>query len=594
MYNEQEGTYTIKCPYCFCEFPQEHTIFRAHTAFDRTQLDLEDDDDMGTGLLGRGKGAQKPKTDTKELFLRFDAEENGKKLDHKLIEYWKKRGGSAGYAEYDKTWANPHIDPQSDSFADMICFEPQGADRPGPDGFVRDSDGFIMRVLDKFDPTPQPMERLCPDCHNPMPLADYGKYPVLLISVVGITGAGKTVYLNQLLTRFAAEIHKDDYILTTNNLHTIGETVNPGCPLPGATDDKIMRRPLAATLLKRNAGSSEGLTLVFYDIAGENCVNKDHNRDEERAKATIGNFIAYCDAMIVLLDPEQIPTFATGALQPSILSNVVTVMSSIRANFNTESPDWRDTPVAVCLAKSDKLNNHPDIVRACPELLSSSKRNAPGFADLEEHQQIDAFLRGYLDQNASVTVSSLSTFTRSSFFAVSAITCGVSNRFEKYENQYILDEYNDRLFRHLHSWVEGWNERQPENRSFYHNCPVKKRDGSPIVLPETERFTQENSGFETEIQAATTFGDVIHLTLWDVYAGVQLVGYPIADPNPRRIGEPLRWILWKLRKIGPYYCPDPMPERKFWQSQKKYDEICEAYQLEQWQREILFYGDELE
>ena len=245
--------YTITCPYCFHEFDQEHTIFRAHTAFDRNELELGDDNDLG-GLLGKSKKSGSS-TDPRERFLRFDRE-GGKKVDTKLINFWRERGGSSGYTEADKTWDHPHIDPQSPEFFDMICREVRGADVPGDDGFVRDADNFIKRVLDRYSDSPMPMERLCPSCHNPMPLADYGKYPTMFISVVGITGAGKTVFLNQLLTKFAGELGGGrKFAITTSNLNAIGESINPGSPLPAATDDKIMRRPLAATLRINDNGT---------------------------------------------------------------------------------------------------------------------------------------------------------------------------------------------------------------------------------------------------------------------------------------------------------------------------------------------------
>ena len=51
MYEDNKG-FEIICPFCFHKFPQEHTVFRAHTAYDRSQLEMSDDNDMG-GLLGR-------------------------------------------------------------------------------------------------------------------------------------------------------------------------------------------------------------------------------------------------------------------------------------------------------------------------------------------------------------------------------------------------------------------------------------------------------------------------------------------------------------------------------------------------------------
>ena len=590
MYDQNRG-YMITCPYCFHEFEQEHTIFRAHTAFDRTELEMGDSSDLG-GLLGKSS-KHSSSSDPRERFLRFDRE-GGKKVDTKLINFWRERGGSSGYVEADKTWDHPHINPQSPEFFDMICREPRGADIPGDDGFVRDSDNFILRVLDRYSDSPVSMERLCPSCHNPMPLADYGKYPTMFISVVGITGAGKTVFLNQLLTKFAGELGGGrKYAITTSNLNAIGESINPGSPLPAATDDKIMRRPLAATLRISERGTDEYLTLVFYDIAGENCVNEKGDKDVARAKSTIGNFIAFCDGLIFLLDPEQIPAFANGAVKPNNIASVVSVLSDIRQNMNTELSEWNDIPVAICLAKSDKLDNSPHIP-ASSAIFSHTNTSVVGF-DREEHKSINDFLRDFLEDNAHDVVAPLNTFQRSAYFAVSAITCGVESRFEKYQNEYILDEDNEHKFQMLRDWTIGWNKRTKANREFYVECPVVTQEGDPIRIPLDKNITADNSkDIVTEICAYSEQGRPIYLTLWDVASAINLVGYPISSPNPRRVGEPLKWLLWKMEKVGPYYAPDIPPKKGPFMSVKKYDAMLDAFYAEQMRRKKIFYGDPID
>ena len=84
----------------------------------------------------------------------------------------------------------------------------------GADGLVRDQDGFAIRVYDRYSDRATPVTRLCPHCHNPLPLPNYGKYPTIFISVVGITTCGKTVYLNQLLTRLAMAMQNTGYYIT--------------------------------------------------------------------------------------------------------------------------------------------------------------------------------------------------------------------------------------------------------------------------------------------------------------------------------------------------------------------------------------------
>lgn len=79
---------------------------------------------------------------------------------------------------------------------------------------------------------------------------------------MGITTCGKTVYLNQLLTRLAMAMQNTGYYITENNLPDFKENVEANMPLPGSTDDSVMRRPLAVNLVDQN-DRSKAFTIVF-------------------------------------------------------------------------------------------------------------------------------------------------------------------------------------------------------------------------------------------------------------------------------------------------------------------------------------------
>jgi len=174
----------IKCPYCFEEFESDKVLFRANTGFTQEELDREE---FTSGDVGEHK----------RLFVKFSQ----RNPDEKLDRYWTSRGGTAGYSSADPRWNMPHIDPNdADRFWEMLDPDANGV---GADDLVRDQDGFAIRVYDRYSDRATPVTRLCPHCHNPLPLPNYGKYPTIFISVVGITTCGKTVYLNQLLTRWS-------------------------------------------------------------------------------------------------------------------------------------------------------------------------------------------------------------------------------------------------------------------------------------------------------------------------------------------------------------------------------------------------------
>lgn len=83
-------------------------------------------------------------------------------------------------------------------------------------------------------------------------------------------------------------------------------------PLPGATDSRLMRRPLAVNLEKPNG---EKLTLVFYDVAGEHFAEKTEMDSTLQEGSGVTSYIRNCDAMMLLIDPVQIQALAPGDIR---------------------------------------------------------------------------------------------------------------------------------------------------------------------------------------------------------------------------------------------------------------------------------------
>lgn len=599
----------FRCPYCFGEMTHRDVLFRANTGF--TWEELEESDSgftweelggsdssftMGSGDQARQRSSE---LEIKRLFRRYDDETSfasDKKLDEKLIRFWKDRGGSSGYVNADPYWDYPHIDPKDpDSFRKMISLEPCGPLTPDSDGFVRDKDGFITQVIDRFSDPTRKMKRLCPHCHNPLPLPDYGKFPLIFISVVGITSSGKTVYINQLLTKFATVMHKTGYTLGPSALAVNeNEVVMKNHPLPSSTDDKIMRRPLAASLTKEG-NPAEGITIVFYDIAGENCVPpRDSTGRQQENATTIGNFIAYCDGLIFLIDPAQVPILSPLTDSRAVdVQKVIDIVKDIRAALNRDQPDWDDIPVAAVLTKSDTLTGRLD-----PDSLifHHCTPGFPGF-NRDDFVQIHRQLAEKFQENARDISASMDGFATKAYFAISAITCGVEMRFEKYQNHYFLTAENYNKFKTLLQWVRGWNGRTAQERERFRPCPVRDAAGAPISFPYDSAITAENAtGISTEIFAESVqdgYVDKIYLDLWDVASeSINPVGYPIAEPNPRRIEEPIKWILWQKRLLAPTYTPSPAPTKKLLESERKYNQRLDEWRAENALNEMRFYKGE--
>ena len=258
-------------------------------------------------------------------------------------------------------------------------------------------------------------------------------------------------------------------------------------------------------------------------------------------------------------------------------------------------PRWDTVPVAVVLTKSDTLEkNNSDIDEIIFRDVDYTESKGKGFAR-DEFVKINNVLRNEFERNADQIEASLKAFYRRGYFAVSAITCGVENKFEKYRNWYTLEEENYKKFVATKKWAEGWDERTPDEREYYYQCPIDDTYGNKIILPVTTDLTDDVLNIETEITAVTKFatGDVkeITLTLYDIYKGIDLLGFPVANPDPRRIEEPFLWILWQLEKVPPYFFitePEPeVPKKGFFESKNHYETVTLPeynFDLENWRR----------
>lgn len=74
-----------------------------------------------------------------------------------------------------------------------------------------------------------------------------------------------------------------------------------------------------------------------------------------------------------------------------------------------------------------------------------------------------------------------------------------------------------------------------------------------IDIDINEDITKEiASGIWTEVYADCASGR-IYLNMWEIWEGINLVGFPKGAPNPRRVEDPLKWILWAAGKDRPLF-----------------------------------------
>ncbi len=311
-----------KCPYCFKKFVPAAVAFRTETVY--MEQDLED--------------MSAEEAEAKKAFLEAE--------DPVFEEFWKKYPGSRPdddqYAKHPVIW---NTEPPGQNAKMSYLKGTHSAD----------SDGFINEVVDSEGAHSK--IRICPHCHNRLPFA-FGKYPVKYIAVVGITSSGKTVYLSQVLRQIKGILARAGMTVVGTHAEVDefieSHRVEKGQPLPTGNATHILTKPLPL-----NVRNSQNMTytLVFYDIAGENCVVP-----EQMEK--YGPFIENADGIIMVVDPRQFHEVfhiggylrgETEAVQPE------KVIEAMYNTFVAESAGGKSTiPIAVALSKSDLLRGCVD------------------------------------------------------------------------------------------------------------------------------------------------------------------------------------------------------------------------------------------
>lgn len=287
--------------------------------------------------------------------------------DQKYENFWSEYGGTteisvtdAGSRTGESNMNLPYYrrvyDPRDPRHKDAFIKEDPQANPPRT-VLIRDEDGMVIGAQDSFGK--ETTERVCPYCHNPLP-AGYGRYPVKFISTIGVTGAGKTVYLSQLCHNMKKKL--GEYGISVYNItasatrYMKSNKVSKGKSLPKTTNKDLLLQPLFFKFGHRNACTQ---TFVFYDIAGENLESPDDAEGaglSDRA-AKYGKFILHSDAIIFLIDPSQFVKEdgvgnddEAGEYAPGESLDIISQL--FEATKNPEA--LHKIPLAVCISQAEK------------------------------------------------------------------------------------------------------------------------------------------------------------------------------------------------------------------------------------------------
>ncbi len=325
----------IRCPYCFKWTKDDEVCFRAETFFREEDEVLDFIKKQGLGdfeelheVVSAG-GEVAKQAELCKMFMAGSSPEYDK--------FWNIYSGQTTECKEIGAKIEPWLRPVK-SCKDQKAF-PQ---------IIRDSDGFVKEAVDVFGRTTQ--RRVCPHCHNPFP-ANYGKYSIKYISVIGIKGAGKTVYISQLLKEIHSYFASFGYVLETDRIvvqsYLAENRVETGCELPRGTGTDVFVQPMAFTMLyKDSADRLNRQTFVLYDIAGELF-------DKSATAAALLNrfdFIKNSDGIIMLIDPKQVGLTNDGGED---VANITSALDVINGLFNDGGKEQIRVPLAMCISKGD-------------------------------------------------------------------------------------------------------------------------------------------------------------------------------------------------------------------------------------------------
>lgn len=393
---ENENTeYIISCPYCLKEFSHEAVEFRSnHFYKDETEVGEADDN-----VSARNR----------DFFLLKESE--------KYTRFWEDYGGQS-----------------TESDEDSVCDEAPRLLPILPKDLIKkinkDRDGMVVSATDVYGH--ETARRVCPHCNNPLPQG-YGKQAIKRISIIGITGAGKTVYISQLLkgldeyankcglNAFATSDHERKFIQAN--------PVKQGVGLPTTTPKLNFSQPMFFDIVRSDSigDGRKTDTIVIYDIAGENC--KDSN-----AMAKFGKFIKESDGLIVLIDPKQLDFVPSSNNKDD--ETVNTALKTLHNVIVTENNRKCEIPIAVCISKSDMCEavlpgeafQDVQVANLGFDGLPTQEFNA------KDYNVLSATLTELFKNKANLVCNTLrDEYVHYNFFSVCAIGCDVENNRPLYE-----------------------------------------------------------------------------------------------------------------------------------------------------------------
>jgi len=427
-------SYGITCPYCFEEFNDNEVHFRSDRISRNEENPLPDEYDDLDDFLNRYADNGK-KEEIRKRYQEWSFFLPNK--DQRYEEFWSHFGGTTEENPDDQrrgvspAYLRRVIDPTSQAHQQYLRKQASG------EWYGRDP-GTGMVTYVELKTGEKSNRRVCPYCHNPLP-AGYGLYEQKFVTTIGITGAGKTVYLSQLLSKlgtYAATVGLKALVINTNTKTFISKNrIAKGKRLPPSTPANRLQQPLFYDMVRDiGGGKNETRTFVLYDVAGEVF-------ETAEDVMSFAPFVAHSHGLILLIDPMQFQTISQRVESEGEAKGdpdiVLDTIHSIVCHGNKD--EKCKVPLAVCISKVDQ-GPVQEVLEPLPELRArllddyngvhktGNGLYAPIF-NAHEYNLIVRDLDVWVQESDIALANALeSLYADYSYFAFTALGCGVESR----------------------------------------------------------------------------------------------------------------------------------------------------------------------
>lgn len=271
--------------------------------------------------------------------------------------------------------------------------------------------GMLKGVKENVAFGKETYERLCPYCHNSLPV-DAGKKPMKVISVVGSTSVGKTVYMLKLLHSRTLLADGSINLLKIDG-HTHIDSQYAALKRNGfeATKNVYIEPMSFQATINNSDNNDEQIVLSFFDFPGEQI-------DQGGYYLSHGRHLLNASAIMFLLDSTQTEDvrnyFRMTNMTNKEIENNGNLMGYDAAFaalfervFGSGNQEKFEKPTAVVFTKIDEIEKllREDIIRnepnAFPKFSKSSffseKANSDfGYVDLDKIEQRSQSIKMFL------------------------------------------------------------------------------------------------------------------------------------------------------------------------------------------------------